>query len=137
MNLRQVPAGATGWSSGAGRPLSLAATLLRDHRDRCGRRAPPEDVAGASGSFPARPAPTTREKVVTVGASVEPARCREIVDGLSEFLDGELDPPRAAGVALHLSTCPACAGLAAELVATIAALHRLPRRESRPGRLAH
>jgi anti-sigma factor RsiW len=54
-------------------------------------------------------------------------RCEEIVDRLSEFIDGELDERATARVALHLAICSACAGFATELAATIEALHRLPK----------
>jgi anti-sigma factor RsiW len=61
---------------------------------------------------------------VIVGRMDEP-RCREVVDRLSEFLDGELDRSAAESVALHLEACASCAQFARELAATILALHRL------------
>ena len=51
--------------------------------------------------------------------------CDRVADSLSEFLDGELAPGIARAVAVHLSRCPACAALAAELALTVAALHRI------------
>jgi len=51
--------------------------------------------------------------------------CDEVVDRLSDYLDGELEPAAGRAIALHLSRCPACAGSAAELALTIAALRRL------------
>lgn len=51
--------------------------------------------------------------------------CQEVDDLLSEYLDGELGPRAAARVEVHLATCQGCARLAAELFATVAALHRL------------
>jgi hypothetical protein len=45
---------------------------------------------------------------VIVGRMDEP-RCREVVDRLSEFLDGELDRSAAESVALHLEACASCA----------------------------
>ncbi len=53
--------------------------------------------------------------------------CEEIDDLLSEYLDGELEPRAVARVEVHLATCPGCARFLAELAATVAALHRLPR----------
>ncbi len=34
--------------------------------------------------------------------------CRELVEFLNAFLDGELDPERRSEVEEHLSACPAC-----------------------------
>jgi len=61
--------------------------------------------------------------MVTVPLDV--LRCDEVADHLSELLDGELDASARARVVLHLGLCPACARLAAELAATVEALHRL------------
>jgi anti-sigma factor RsiW len=54
--------------------------------------------------------------------------CEDLEERISELLDGELDPATAARVALHLAACAACARLAAELDATVRALHALGRR---------
>ncbi len=51
--------------------------------------------------------------------------CDEVVERLSEYLDGELDDRTRARVARHLAACAACARFAAELAATIEAVHRL------------
>jgi anti-sigma factor RsiW len=51
------------------------------------------------------------------------ASCLEISARLSEFLDQELDEAARHEVALHLALCEACAQLAADLAATIHALH--------------
>ena len=51
--------------------------------------------------------------------------CPEVSERLSEFLDDELDPAARQEVALHLALCAACARLAAELAATVHALHEL------------
>ncbi len=61
-------------------------------------------------------------------ASLNLPRCPESAARLSEFLDGELDEAERHEVSLHLALCPSCAQLAADLAATIHALHRL-----RPG----
>lgn len=53
--------------------------------------------------------------------------CQEVDDLLSDYLDGELGPRSAARVEVHLATCEGCARLAADLFATVAALHRLAR----------
>ena len=55
--------------------------------------------------------------------------CDAAREKLSELIDGELDDTEAARVRLHLAACGACARLAAELVATVRALHAI-RRES-------
>ncbi len=58
--------------------------------------------------------------------AVDVPRCDEVLNQLSPFLDGELDRDDAARVVIHLARCAACARFAAELVATIEALHGLP-----------
>ncbi len=70
-----------------------------------------------------------------IASGLEVPGCEEVSERLSEFLDGELDGADAARVAVHLAICAVCAASAAELDATIRALHRLPRgawRGSRP-----
>ncbi len=62
-----------------------------------------------------------------VPVALDVPRCEDVAERLSEFLDGELDELRSGRVALHLALCAGCARLAAELEATIRALHRLPR----------
>lgn len=54
--------------------------------------------------------------------------CGEVYERLSEWIDGELTDRVAARVQLHVRTCPDCRRLAAELAATVTALHRLGRR---------
>ena len=51
--------------------------------------------------------------------------CDRVADGMSDYLDGELEPGAARTVAAHLSRCAGCARMAAELALTIAALRRL------------
>jgi anti-sigma factor RsiW len=53
--------------------------------------------------------------------------CGEVYEHLSEWIDGELTDRVAARVQLHVRTCPGCGRLAAELAATVMALHRLGR----------
>lgn len=54
-----------------------------------------------------------------------PPTCQDVVESLSDFLDGELDEPARRAVELHLDACVSCEELAAELAATVAALRRL------------
>ncbi len=51
--------------------------------------------------------------------------CDEVADLLSDYLDGEIEPSIGRTIAVHLSRCPDCARMAAELALTVAALHRL------------
>ena len=51
--------------------------------------------------------------------------CREVVELLSDHLDGALAPREAARVAAHLETCPECTAYLAQLQATIGTLGRL------------
>lgn len=55
------------------------------------------------------------------------AACQRIADLLSDLLDGELDAPVRGEVTGHLVGCAECSRLAAELAATVMALHRLRR----------
>jgi hypothetical protein len=71
--------------------------------------------------------PTTRVEEGSTG-------CDQVSHWISEFLDGELEHTAARTVAVHLSCCPRCATMAAQLALTIAALHRLsPARGSNAG----
>ena len=54
-----------------------------------------------------------------------PLDCTMTRSLLSEYLDEELSGPESLAVRLHLEGCPGCARLAAELAATVAALHGL------------
>lgn len=57
--------------------------------------------------------------------SVHLPRCCDTAELLSQFLDDELDDAARHEVALHLAICEACAQLAADLSATVHALHGL------------
>jgi anti-sigma factor RsiW len=51
--------------------------------------------------------------------------CQRIADMLSDFLDEELGAREQWEVVLHLERCAGCTRFAAELAATIGALHGL------------
>lgn len=51
--------------------------------------------------------------------------CREVVELLSDHLEGALAPRERARVVAHLQTCPECAVYLAQLQTTICALGRL------------
>jgi anti-sigma factor RsiW len=51
--------------------------------------------------------------------------CREVVELLSDYLDGALDPSERARVAALLETCPECTAYLTQLRTTIGALGRL------------
>lgn len=51
--------------------------------------------------------------------------CREVVELVSDYLDGALPAPERARVAAHLHSCPECAAYVVQLRATIGALGRL------------
>jgi RNA polymerase sigma-70 factor (ECF subfamily) len=53
-------------------------------------------------------------------------RCRELVERLSEYLDGELDPGMCAEVEEHLGGCPPCEAFLESLRRTVALLRRMP-----------
>src|SRR2546423_11214313 len=51
-----------------------------------------------------------------------PAFCQTARESLSAYVDGELAPDRAAEIADHLTTCPACSAEYQALLETVAAL---------------
>jgi anti-sigma factor RsiW len=53
--------------------------------------------------------------------------CQHVAEMISEFLDGELGELERWEVTLHLDRCANCTRFAAELAATIGALHALRR----------
>ena len=52
--------------------------------------------------------------------------CRDVVELVSDYLDGCLDPPLAAAVERHLALCPACIEYVRQLRQTIGLLGHLP-----------
>ncbi len=51
--------------------------------------------------------------------------CREVVELVSDHLDGRLAPRQRARVTAHLAACAECAAYVEQVRATIAALRRL------------
>ena len=51
--------------------------------------------------------------------------CRDVVELVSDYLDGCLDPPLAAAVERHLAFCPPCIDYVRQLRQTIRLLGRL------------
>jgi len=54
-------------------------------------------------------------------------RCREALELLSDYVDGELGPVRHRAVEGHLRWCRSCGRMARNLSRTVDALHRLRR----------
>jgi len=52
-------------------------------------------------------------------------RCREVRADMSDYLDGDLEPPAAAAVARHGRWCPSCRRMLRNLVRTISGLRAL------------
>ena len=52
-------------------------------------------------------------------------RCREVRAHMSDYLDGELEPRAAAGVARHVRWCPNCRRMLENLRRTVASLRAL------------
>lgn len=57
----------------------------------------------------------------------EAARCRTLFERLSEYLDGEVDPPVRLEIEAHLRDCAPCVRFAESLRRTVAFIGRLPR----------
>jgi anti-sigma factor (TIGR02949 family) len=51
--------------------------------------------------------------------------CKEVVELLSDYLEGTLQPGKRARVRAHLETCPECMAYLAQLRTTIGTLGRL------------
>jgi anti-sigma factor RsiW len=56
-----------------------------------------------------------------------PLGCREVREGLTEYLDAALSPERRQGYDAHLAACASCRRFLGELRATVEALSGLPR----------
>jgi len=53
-------------------------------------------------------------------------RCRELVELVTAYLEGDLDEATAAKVQAHLEICPPCTTYVAQVRATVHALGHLP-----------
>jgi anti-sigma factor RsiW len=52
--------------------------------------------------------------------------CNEVVELITDYLEGTLDPGTAEEVERHLAECPGCATYVEQIRQTVAALGRLP-----------
>ena len=52
--------------------------------------------------------------------------CRDVVELVTDYLEGALDPVTAAAVRRHLSDCPGCDDYLAQMRATISATGQVP-----------
>jgi len=52
--------------------------------------------------------------------------CAELVELVTDYLDGALEPDAAAEVAAHLALCPGCAAYIAQVRATTVGLGTVP-----------
>jgi anti-sigma factor RsiW len=59
-------------------------------------------------------------------AHVEDLACEEVVELLTDYLEGSLDPGAAAAVEAHLAACDPCHVYLNQMRATIAALGHVP-----------
>jgi anti-sigma factor RsiW len=60
------------------------------------------------------------------------ATCQQVVELVSDYLDGLLDPDNAAAVAAHLEQCPGCREYVQQMQTTTGSLHDLPAEELDP-----
>lgn len=51
-------------------------------------------------------------------------RCRDVLDWLSDYLDGELDPKRVRQVDAHLAGCDRCERFGGEFSQVVASIRR-------------
>jgi anti-sigma factor RsiW len=55
------------------------------------------------------------------------AECRKLLEQLSEYIDGELDPAGCAAIESHTEDCATCRAFIESLRRTVDLIHRLPR----------
>ena len=60
------------------------------------------------------------------GTTPRDVACIELVELLTDYLEGALPPDEVAAVEAHLQTCPPCRTYVAQMRATIAALGSVP-----------
>ena len=62
--------------------------------------------------------------------------CREVVELLTDYLEGALDPPTRGRVEHHLSLCPPCVTYLEQLRTTVRVVGQLPEATLPPEALA-
>ena len=62
----------------------------------------------------------------TPAADERDLACRDVVELVSDYLDGALDPPLAAAVERHLALCPPCVEYVRQLRRTTRLVGQLP-----------
>lgn len=55
------------------------------------------------------------------------SECRELLEQLSEYIDGELDPAGCAAIESHNEDCPRCVAFIESLRRTVDLIRRTPR----------
>lgn len=58
--------------------------------------------------------------------------CRDALERLTDFLEGDLDETEHRLLEQHIAACPACHQALEEVRLTISLLHRLPKPKPRP-----
>lgn len=66
---------------------------------------------------------------MSAGHGHDPAICRDLLEKLSEFVDGELDEASCAELEAHLAECEPCVRFLRSLRRTVGHLSRIPRLE--------
>jgi anti-sigma factor RsiW len=64
-----------------------------------------------------------------MSAEVTELSCRELVELVTEYLEGTLDPERLAALDAHLAACDGCDAYVEQMRLTVAALRQLERGE--------
>jgi anti-sigma factor RsiW len=63
---------------------------------------------------------------MTLAHRHDSAACREMLERLSEYLDGELNPSVCAGIESHMADCEPCVAFLRSLRHTVAQIGSLP-----------
>lgn len=58
--------------------------------------------------------------------------CGQVLEGLSDYLDGALSPEQVAAVEAHLAGCPLCARFGVDVQRTLAAVREMAPPEDLP-----
>lgn len=68
----------------------------------------------------------TADRPADVPGGTPPLTCRELVEIITDYLEGELDPDTASRFEAHLEVCPGCQIYVEQMRETISLLGRVP-----------
>jgi anti-sigma factor RsiW len=69
---------------------------------------------------------------MSANTPIKPMACSELVELVTDYLEGRLDPADRARVEQHLSGCDACTAYVEQMRQTLGALGRIPEESISP-----